>query len=603
MLTQMATKMVALIVVMVLSICTIAGRLYAQPGDHYIFRLGEIVLGNDMDITDMHYLGTNREGRDEFLAVLVRTSSSTDDPIYFVYFDYGGTPLRLNVRNVITFRPRIVGGIGQPPVPRFARLIYQPDDRSWYLVVHPGFLFRLVPGFYGSYQNSIISDGKYYSIDGNPAFSTFHFGYVQRDGRVSSFLFPAVDGSHLLALDGNGDVLNLWRWNGFYSCERPPCETCGFQNPDSLRLNFNGYGGFSNILGLTPSRRAPDEYVLLMWAYTQDPMEEGSAVARIALNGQVRWAKLYRAIDLPPANWHDIPWWIAEDRSMPGEPDRLVFHSGYQLNPRLWRINRETGTPIWAFTMHPYRLAAYSFSQYSRLGALWVFDYSLLRIDDIGVNVERSGTMQPGGTECWDYGDKFGISGAGGSFLFHADDWNFAVGNCDNGSVFLPGIAFARIDPHRPTRCEHQPDFSFTQSQNICVTDLGFSLFNAGRTVGVFNATADVRSGRIPIEVLCDDSALPNLCQGDTHCDNGVKWTDGDVSPYPNDPWRAPLEAFGDCCVDDGDLLDVLFAFGQSYDYNNDPTQFKPGSGDVNCDGIVDDADLLIVLFNFGNGC
>jgi hypothetical protein len=50
----------------------------------------------------------------------------------------------------------------------------------------------------------------------------------------------------------------------------------------------------------------------------------------------------------------------------------------------------------------------------------------------------------------------------------------------------------------------------------------------------------------------------------------------------------------GDGCVDDADLLAVLFAFGQS------------GSGlpeDVNGDGVVDDADLLIVLFNFGSGC
>ncbi len=50
----------------------------------------------------------------------------------------------------------------------------------------------------------------------------------------------------------------------------------------------------------------------------------------------------------------------------------------------------------------------------------------------------------------------------------------------------------------------------------------------------------------------------------------------------------------GDGCVDDADLLAVLFAFGQS------------GSGlpeDVNGDGVVDDADLLTVLFNFGQGC
>jgi len=49
-----------------------------------------------------------------------------------------------------------------------------------------------------------------------------------------------------------------------------------------------------------------------------------------------------------------------------------------------------------------------------------------------------------------------------------------------------------------------------------------------------------------------------------------------------------------DGCVDDADLLTVLFNFGAT------------GSGlnaDVNCDGVVDDADLLIVLFNFGAGC
>jgi hypothetical protein len=50
----------------------------------------------------------------------------------------------------------------------------------------------------------------------------------------------------------------------------------------------------------------------------------------------------------------------------------------------------------------------------------------------------------------------------------------------------------------------------------------------------------------------------------------------------------------GNGCVDDADLLAVLFAFGNT------------GSGlaeDTNCDQVVDDADLLDVLFNFGNGC
>jgi hypothetical protein len=49
----------------------------------------------------------------------------------------------------------------------------------------------------------------------------------------------------------------------------------------------------------------------------------------------------------------------------------------------------------------------------------------------------------------------------------------------------------------------------------------------------------------------------------------------------------------GNGCVDDADLLQVLFAFGAS----------ECSPADVNGDGIVDDADLLTVLFNFGSGC
>jgi uncharacterized membrane protein len=46
-------------------------------------------------------------------------------------------------------------------------------------------------------------------------------------------------------------------------------------------------------------------------------------------------------------------------------------------------------------------------------------------------------------------------------------------------------------------------------------------------------------------------------------------------------------------CVDDADLLAVLFAFG-GQGYRNE---------DLNWDGTIDDADLLQVLFNFGSGC
>jgi Ca2+-binding EF-hand superfamily protein len=49
-----------------------------------------------------------------------------------------------------------------------------------------------------------------------------------------------------------------------------------------------------------------------------------------------------------------------------------------------------------------------------------------------------------------------------------------------------------------------------------------------------------------------------------------------------------------DGCVDDTDLLQVLFAFGRSG--ANLPE-------DLNSDGTVDDSDLLEVLGNFGRGC
>ena len=48
-------------------------------------------------------------------------------------------------------------------------------------------------------------------------------------------------------------------------------------------------------------------------------------------------------------------------------------------------------------------------------------------------------------------------------------------------------------------------------------------------------------------------------------------------------------------CVDDADLLAVLFAFGNAGG--------NLSRVDVNCDQTVDDADLLQVLFNFGSGC
>ena len=56
---------------------------------------------------------------------------------------------------------------------------------------------------------------------------------------------------------------------------------------------------------------------------------------------------------------------------------------------------------------------------------------------------------------------------------------------------------------------------------------------------------------------------------------------------------RIPGDVDFDGCIDDADLLAVLFSFGAT----------GPRYQDVNYDGVVDDADLLTVLFRFGNGC
>lgn len=96
----------------------------------------------------------------------------------------------------------------------------------------------------------------------------------------------------------------------------------------------------------------------------------------------------------------------------------------------------------------------------------------------------------------------------------------------------------------------------------------------------------------------------------DCTCDN-ANWADGvhlvlagteaDLRELDFSGWLA-LSRIGrprgdtdfNSCVDDADLLAVLFAFG---------TTGRDLLEDLNQDEVVDDADLLIVLFEFGQGC
>ncbi|MEJ5383603.1 MAG: hypothetical protein WHS44_01835 [Fimbriimonadales bacterium] len=51
----------------------------------------------------------------------------------------------------------------------------------------------------------------------------------------------------------------------------------------------------------------------------------------------------------------------------------------------------------------------------------------------------------------------------------------------------------------------------------------------------------------------------------------------------------------GDGCVNDNDLMQILFAFGQTVDGD--------APEDISRDGVVDDLDLLLMLLYFGSGC
>jgi len=73
----------------------------------------------------------------------------------------------------------------------------------------------------------------------------------------------------------------------------------------------------------------------------------------------------------------------------------------------------------------------------------------------------------------------------------------------------------------------------------------------------------------------------------------GELWTDmGDYDGFVVHHRLVSPDVDGNGCVDEADLLAVLFNFGGS-----------DSAPDLNGDGIVDDADLLTVLFSFGEGC
>jgi hypothetical protein len=198
----------------------------------------------------------------------------------------------------------------------------------------------------------------------------------------------------------------------------------------------------------------------------------------------------------------------------------------------------------------------------------------------------------------------------------------------DTGAPYQIDIYVAQNDPNPASDPQSDPNWTFVGTlskangtlPNVCEWDP-----NTGNTFGECpQATLNFLNGANPAGVrFCDDPT--NAVWYSTlnvSGQSGVKYVALVIpqgNQYNNDPdlrasnrVAASLrytnitdvrviagpagpegDVNGDGCVDDADLLQVLFAFGA--------TGSNPA--DVNGDLIVDDADLLIVLFNFGAGC
>jgi len=196
----------------------------------------------------------------------------------------------------------------------------------------------------------------------------------------------------------------------------------------------------------------------------------------------------------------------------------------------------------------------------------------------------------------------------------------------DTAAPYQIDIYVAQNDPNPASDPQSDPNWTFVGTlskadgtlPNVCEWDP-----NTGNTFGECpQATLDYLNGANPAGVrFCDDPTNEVWYSTlNVSGQSGIKYVALVIpqgNQYNNDPdlrasnrVAASLrytnftdvrviaqvgpegDVNGDGCVDDADLLIVLFNFGNA-----------GGQGDVNNDNIVDDADLLIVLFNFGSGC
>lgn len=168
-------------------------------------------------------------------------------------------------------------------------------------------------------------------------------------------------------------------------------------------------------------------------------------------------------------------------------------------------------------------------------------------------------------------------------------------GGVEHAYLWDPSTNSAK-DIHPTGATGHSEVLGITSSASGITVPVGFAHFNGEQHAVVWRCLD--ASGYVDLH-----AALP---AGYTFSWARGVWIDSDGTIYisgaaGNDTvteayvWvLIPADVNGDGCVDDSDLLAVLFSFGNTGGCN---------PSDLNGDGTVDDSDLLMVLFAFGSGC